>query len=269
MKFRFLLLTLCLMTASLPSFGQKPEDQSDRKARKLQRKAETDHYLVLGSGLATLTLQDTRMTPHVYAAPGAGISFSQIDTRRGVIKYSDYLNLQYGYMVPLGAGSSGHAIRVSGGYSQVWEKQTSSRWSSHYGGGVYGQLTSKILPALSNSFYHHEAAVTLRARAEFEREFRLRRRNLIVQYRIQVPVMAYVNRVPEFGLDLGLSKSYAAPIGRWNQVISEVGLEGWLSNRNDNRWRLSYQWDYYYFKEGVDHLHAASHSLMFAFLIHT
>lgn len=271
-KYLILLLIGLLTAGSAQAQFKMPKRDPDKKAaRKEARQAKkdaTDTYLVRGSSLQWFTIQDTRATPNLYGAPGAGIITASIKRRPGVIQYFDNANLNYGYMVSLAEGSTGHLGRYTGGYSHVREINNPSRWSTFLGGGIYAQYTGRFIPALANSLYHHDLTAALRIRGEVEHEFRLRKKNLIFQYRLQVPLVAYVNRWPEFGLSLRGPAQTVAPIGFWNQVLSEVALEGWLSDRNDNRWRVSYQWDWYAFKEEVHSLNLASHAISFTYLIH-
>lgn len=245
-----------------------PDKKALRKEKREARKASTDTYMMKGTLLNWFTIQDTRATSNVYGAPGLGFLSTDIKRRPGVIQYFDNARLQYGFMTALAEGSSGHLGRYTGGYSQVRQIKNASRWDTYFGGGVYAQYTGRFLPELSNSLYHHDLTGALRIRGEVEREFRLRKKNLILQYRLQIPLVAYVNRWPEFGLSLRGPAEYIAPVGVWNQVISEISLEGWLSERNDNRWRLSYQWDWYSFAEDIHSINVASHAVSFAYLIH-
>lgn len=268
------LAVLFAMMVTLSSvYSQKilsldPDKKALRKEKREAKKASTDTYMMRGTMANWFTILDTRATANVYGAPGLGFITGDIKRRPGVIQYFDNAQLQYGFMSPLGEGSSGHLARYTGGYSHLRQINNDSKWDTYVGGGIYAQYTGRFLPALSNSLYHHDLTGALRIRGEVEREFRLRKKNLILQYRLQVPLVAYVNRWPEFGLSLRGPAQYVAPVGVWNQVISEVALEGWISDRNDNRWRLAYQWDWYAFNENIHRINVASHAVSFSYLIH-
>lgn len=263
-----ILLPVSSVLAQKRILPQNPDKKAIRKEKREAKKASTDTYMMHGISGNWFTILDTRATSNVYGAPGLGISSVDIKRRPGVIQYFDNANLQYGFMTSLAEGSSGHIGRYTGGYSQVRQLKNPSKWDLYLGGGAYAQYTGRFLPELSNSLYHHDITGALRIRGEVEREFRLRKKNLILQYRLQIPLVAYVNRWPEFGLSLRGPAQYIAPIGGWNQVISEVALEGWVSDRNDNRWRMAYQWDWYAFNEDIHRINIASHALSFSYLIH-
>lgn len=268
----FFLLVLFTLSSTLQAQKRllpgDPDKKALRKEKREAKKAATDTYMMSGISANWFTILDTRATSNVYGAPGGGFFATDIKRRPGVLQYFDNANLQYGFMTSFAEGSSGHIGRYTGGYSHLRQLKNDSKWDTYLGGGIYAQYTGRFLPTLSNSLYHHDLTAALRIRGEVEREFRLRKKNIILQYRLQVPLVAYVNRWPEFGLSLRGPAQYVAPIGVWNQVISEVALEGWLSDRNDNRWRLSYQWDWYAFREDIHRINIASHAVSFSYLIH-
>ncbi len=257
-----------LSSASIHAQTDDPGFFARMKAKKAEIKATTDYYVVMGGIANWITVKDTRATNQVYGSPGGGLIFAQVDRRPGVTQYYNYAIGQYGNMLNLGEGSGGHVARIHGGYFQVRELENNSPWITYLGGGLYGLYHGKFLPSLNNSLYHHEATASLRARFELEREFRLRRKNVVFQYRIQLPLVTYINRRPEYGLVIGGSSNYVKPVGEWNQIVSEIGLEGWVSDRNDNRWRISYEWDYSRFSENTHVTQIAAHSLIFTYLLH-
>lgn len=266
-------ILLCILVVPLTAQKKKfqlidPGKKQERKDARAYKKSITDTYTYSGVGGNWMTIQDTRATPILYGAPGATVILGDIKRRPGVIQYFDNANFQYGFMMSLGEGASGHVGRYTGGYSWLKEVEQNSPWSTYLGGGAYLQYTGKFLPSLANSLYHHDLTGAVRIRAEAERSFRLRNKNYILQYRLQVPLVAYVNRWPRYGLSLRGPAQYVAPLGIWNQVISEVSLEGWKSDRNDNRWRLTYQWDWYSFREDIHRLNTASHSLSLTSYLH-
>lgn len=267
----FILLLVLLLGPDLVLAQQTDRDtrRAERKARKAEIKASTDHYQRSGTQAMVLTLRDTRMTPLWYRAPGLGLVAGQTDRRPGVVEHMDFVIGQYGFLSPIGEGSDGHAFRVLGGHSHLRQISLSdSRWKLFVGGGIKGQYGGRLIPALGNSLYHHELTANLRADAEASRPFTLFGRNYDLRLRAQLPLFTYLNRWPEYGLVIAGSAHHFAPIGVWNQITASFTWEGLMSERNDNRWQLTYHYDLYQFSDEFHRLFSAAHILEFAYLLH-
>lgn len=117
------------------------------------------------------------------------------------------------------------------------------------GPSIYGISNVKIVPELANSSVSVELIPFLQVGGWYEQDVKILKRDFVAFTRLDFPIYGYMWRLPKFGLSgfdaLGSSHR---PFWRFQRINWEFGVERKLPNL-PNRWRLSYRWEFYHYKE--------------------
>ncbi len=251
----------------------RAEAKASRKTQRLELRAASEKYLVGQLGLGFGQTLDARMAENRYLTSGMVMTFGQsfrnprriiqytVDTRALAMGQSHFENLGFNsfnqltfqYLRPVHETAQGGRI---------------------YAGGELGLLGNvRLLPAIGNSSLNLDFVPSLSAVGRYEREASLpfMKRKVQLEASLRLPLANYVMRIPSYalsGLD-GSSTSFA-PIGDFTRVVTEIGISNAFGNNNPNRWALSYQWDFYAYRDIEVHpLRVANHAFIYSLYFRT
>lgn len=254
------LFVALLCCAAAPLAAQPPPGDKAHKVRPLR-------YLLFDYGLGYNHSLDTRMSLSPYKGPGARIGFGmQAEKPHRRTEYQ-YASGRVDRILPAHLESLVWNSRYDGAFSYLRKVKPLAprKWDRWLGGSLLLSYNFRYAPRLSNSAVHWDGVAAIGPTAALRTPLRFFRADWLLDGRLSLPLLAYVNRLPAYALSgWGGTANYVAPIGRYTRLSTFVALSKRLGKLSPNRWQLSYAWDFYAFNESDIHrLRIANHSLTY------
>ncbi len=258
-------LVLPILTVFLLVLAPSVVSQSKkeiRKAKRAERKANTQkHRSPLMIYPVYWGIQDTRTSPGIYRVFGGGAA---IRTQKNGPKYILEHNGQFNFGLGLPNFDNG-ALQYNTQF--LFETYYLRHFKSNLALGIHGSglQVSRITPALSNSSFASDAAFGLGPAGRWSMNMTIFKKTTEVSISAAMPIISYVNRVPEFGLSFSGTNSFIAPIGRFNKFSFRIDAKRKFKKSNENTINYFYRWEYYGMEEfeGLHNLRVASHQIGF------
>ena len=266
---------MCLWVIPVHLCAQTPEAPLSKRELRLQKKQlrktkqlERNRYLIFEYGLLANQTQDTRMAQSTYSGPGALLQVGYRKLTPKGMHDADMGMGSFALLFPDHEESQILNTRVEGGYTYLKNMKPMGNTSWRLGGAFQALFNFRYNPDLVNSSVNWDFVTSLAVASEWEKNVKLLRRDMLLHYRLTIPVVALVNRFPRFAIS-GESAQYKMALpGKYTRITSEIGLTKQMSGRTQNRYRLTYLWDFYAYNESDIHqLRIASHSLIFSLFL--
>ena len=206
-------------------------------------------------------IQDTRTSPGIYRALGAGVALNGKTEKPKHTRYSS-LQANIGLGKPnFEDGAIQYNLQFAYDISYLWPLVN----DLEVGFNGFAFQHSRIAPTLSNSSFASDVAVGIGPSANFSKNVTLFKKDTKLTASLSLPLISYVNRVPEFGLSFTGTNSFVAPIGRFNKISFKLNAERLFKKSAENKINYFYKWDYYGMEEfdGLHNLRIASHQIGF------
>lgn len=232
------------------------------KHRRQVKISKTDKYKLFGTSVSFSSIQDTKMTPLIYSGPSIGVNGGVFRT---VKKFTHFTNFNAHYValfgtVGLDSYMQGARFRFNTG---TLHKLKSTKWS--IGGSTNIELNGRLYPKIGNDMLSSEALATINFAAGYPFEFDVLKRKRTLYILAGLPLFAYSMRYPDYCVD-GF-KHLFIPIGKYNALRTKFTLITPYKYSNENKYSISYEWDFYTFKEN-NNLHklvSGAHFITFSY----
>lgn len=230
----------------------------------------TDTYLLNLTGAGYAALQDLRMSPRIYRAPGFVTVSEQRDYRpRESFLQSlffqfaypiteETLALEETYLNMRGTLDFTYLHRVRGLPLQV-------------GGGLSGTGNLRTLDSLQNSALNYDIVVSAEAAGRWQQEFSLLGRPAEWYVEALTPLFSWVVRQPAYNVSYaGGSETWAFP---WDfyRVRLSAGFSRLLDRSDENRFSVEYTYDFYGMSQpdATQRLSLGNHSIVLGYAMKT
>jgi hypothetical protein len=229
------------------------------RARRLEWIAGTDAWFHAGPLGAYVTLQDTRMSPIIYAGPGAGAALS-IDVVRA--RWLRFHGVAIRYASPTGTNVLPGLYESISGETDGTVLYRFAGTGFAAGGSVRAGMHIRSYDKLQNNMFNSDLTVALNAALRWERPFQVVSRSAAFHVRADLPLVSWINRSPAFAIHG--SQAYWAPPTRYLRATVETALTWQLKWNPRNTARVRYVWDFSALDEfdGFQHLRIATHTLV-------
>jgi len=254
-------LFLLLLSWSCSSLSAQSKKEIRKEKREL-RKANTHKFR---SPLMVYpvywAMQDTRSTPGIYRNIGLGLSL-----RHEISKPNhQFENL---FQFNIGAGRPNFedgALMYS--FAFVNETNYIRKIDDHISAGIQGFFSqhNRLIPALSNSSYNSDIIFGLGPLGKWKTSLPILKKETSINISISMPLVSFVNRIPEYGLSFSGVSSTVAFIGRFNRLSFRIDAKRLFRKSNENKINYFYRWEYHGMKEfeGLHNLRIATHQIGF------
>ena len=102
---------------------------------------------------------------------------------------------------------------------------------------------------IGNSSLNNDLAISINPMLLYQKSVQILKRENWFYTKFSVNAFSFVNRFPSYNFNLNGSNNYWAPIGQFNRVRTEIGTSYKLKWSTENRFGISYSWDFYSFNE--------------------
>ncbi len=244
-------------SAGAPENGEKPGQGSDGENAdekpglwqrflewREERIAKTDTYTVSANGAGYAAIQDTRMAPRVYRAPGF-VAVVQDRTYRPKETVLSTFFFQFAY--PLTektlAGKASY-VNPRGTFDYAYLRRIGSLPLT-VGGSLSFTGNLRVLDSLGNSSLNYDLIASLNPTARWEQEFTLFGRAASWHAQVTTPVFSWVLREPAYNVSYSGNESIWAPPWRLYRLRVNLGISRLLEHSSENRLSLDYFYDVY------------------------
>ena len=270
MKHKFLLL-LWMLCWGMGGFLQAQDSDSltKRDMRRI-RNQQKEKYFILGIGATYNRILDKQMSGNNYYGAGGTFWWGRQVTTPKLMKSFHFFKGNVAGLFPPSLQSQVIMGMIESDVAYTYTLNTSkeSPWTLRVGGfaSLFGNL--RFNTALGNSALNYDIMLSVGPAFQAERKFTIPLLELpaLLDYRFRVPLLAYLNRLPDYSLPyFGSPKGFFMPFGRQGRVVSDLGLILPLRSGNLNRVRFAYTWDFYGYRESeIFVTRVASHALTIA-----
>lgn len=236
----------------------KMEEKAFERAKKY------DNYTVVGLIGAFGSTQDTKMAPSIYAGPGAGLRHEMLRMASKNMVWSK----AEGIASTMGRTfMEGDYMDVTIRYQMAYLFKTP--WLKNQlflGAGLDALNQYRDFGALGNSGIYNDLAIALTPTAMYLRKTNFKERDTWLFVRTHFNLFSYVNKLPVYGLSSDGSSNYYAPVGQFNRFGMEIGYSRLRKWSSENRFGVSYSWDFYGMNEydGLFATRSGQHLLTFS-----
>ncbi len=208
-------------------------------------------HLKLGAGVALQTVKDDAMSPLTY--DGTQIAFQTGGEWRGAksLHRLDALFWLGETSASSGRTTENYTFAINGGYLHNLSKPEAA-WQWRLGGVITTWGSFRDHQSLINSDFFYDLFFSIGPSATVERNFKLFKRNWILDWQLTVPALTYGVRPTYSGLDAappdenGFQGWEDAQIGSFD-ILQNVKscIELAYPLKNGNRLGLMYYWDFF------------------------
>lgn len=240
--------------------------KSEKKARKKARKAATQHYLQLGATGNLIHFSDANISSQLYGGLGGG-GIAAWHTYAPKVYTRGHAWGLYNPVDALTAGPGGEVFGGGGGYIHAFKLKPwwNGRIQPYLGPALSGFYRVRFIN-LGNSSFNEDLVFNIGAAGHLRSDFKLFKKPAFATYTLKVPVFSYLLSEPLYGVSLSGDFERYAPLGAFNQVISEITLARQIG-QTGNFLQIGYSWDYYAFSKESNPLRLAQHGLTLALMI--
>ena len=259
-----ILFALAIIIVSLPLPAQNNNENSKlgRKVKRAFRKENTTKYR---SPIMIYPIywgiQDTRATPGIYRVFGGGAAIRSKKIRPNhIIENMMQGNFGLGYPNFDDGAFQYNSLFF---FESSYMRSISSNISVGANGFIFQH--SRFIPALSNSSFNSDVAAGIGPLGRYKTTMKILKKETELELTLSLPIVTFVNRIPEFGLSFSGSNSFVAPIGRFNRLSVRLDATRSFKKSKENKINYFYRWDYYGMNEfdGLHNLRIASHQVGF------
>jgi len=232
------------------------------RQKRIDKIAQTDKYKIWGTSVSFLEVQDTKLSPMIYSGPGIGSNFNSFRTIKQLTHYTNF-NLHYFALAGPGAANSymnGVTLRFNKG---VLHDLNNNNWKIGASTNLEGH--TRIYASAGNDALSAEILATLNFASSYSLKFNFNDRPFVFDIRAELPLFAYSMRYPEYSV-WGVNNLFM-PIGKIKALRTQFTFIKPLKYSNENKYSISYEWDFYSFKEN-DNLHklvSGTHLITFSY----
>jgi len=236
------------------------------RQKRIEKIAQTDKYKIFGTSINFLDVQDTKLSPMVYSGPGVGFNFDSYKTIRNLTHYFSF-NLHYSALFgPSDFDSYMHGVtfRLNKG---ILKSLKNEKWK--IGGSTHIEAHGRIYPKVGNDLFSAEVLASLNFASCYTMHFELLDRPYTLELRTELPLFTYALRFPKYSIS-GFNNLFM-PIGINKALRTKFTLTRPLKFFNQNKYSISYEWDFYSFKEneGLHKLVSGTHYITFSYWLKT
>lgn len=265
-------VAMIVMSAALPA--QTDSESGAEKAGLIERFrnwreeriAVTDTYTLSASGAGYAAIQDTRMAPRIYRAPGF-VAVNQDRTYRPQEIVLRTLFFQFAYpLTNKTIALDASYINPRGTIDFAYLRRIGPEALS-VGGSLSTTGNLRVFDALGNSSLNFDIISSLNAGLRWEDRFSLFGRPTRWYAQLTTPVVSYVVRNPAYSLSFQESaRGFAAPWDLYRARLN-LGLSRLLEHSNENRFSIDYFYDVYgSYDASTDHrLVLGNHTITFGY----
>ena len=266
-------IALFFLLMSLHTFGQVKDDGFIKKwwlkrQARLELKAKTtDNYFINTINTGISQVQDTRISPMIYFGPSIGIGMSQIEFKEKWISNLD-LKAQIAGLSFEDSDNMLTSTKIELNYRLL--KKTN--WISNsisVGASIRNLAHLKLYPYLGNSAFNFDFIGMIDPSIRWQKTGSVFKRPSLFFIDADISGFGIVLRQPSYAFR-GLS-TYFTGLGQLNRLSFETGFVSKMKWSNENKFSLSYRWDFYSFNE-LNKLHqirTAFHTISFSYWLKT
>ncbi len=233
-----------------------------------KRIAATDTYRVSTGGAGYAAIQDTRMTPVVYRAPGF-VAVNQRRTYRPEETVLTTFFFQFAYPITEKT-ISGKATYTNPRGTIDWAYlRRLGDLPLSVGGSLSWSGNLRILDSLGNSALNYDLIAGLNPTARWEEGFTLFGRDASWHAQVTTPVVSWMLRMPQYNLSFGGNRTFWAAPWKLYRLRLNVGISRLLTHSQENRFTIDYFYDVYgtVDREADDRLNLGNHTIVFGYAL--
>ncbi|MCI4671358.1 MAG: hypothetical protein MRZ79_24670 [Bacteroidia bacterium] len=265
----FLVGMLLLGTAQ----AQEPSKKEVRKARRAEKKAQTQRYMMFGLGGGWYNFQDLQMSNGRYSGPAA-----QAEWRRWEISPKAKQDIIW-FRAAGGLTTAFHGATDA----QVFQPEfrftythNMAKWGAkndriiRFGGYVSMMANFRNNAALNNSSIYLDVMPSIGPAVDIEIPFVLPlfKTNSTFSYQAATSLFAFMNALPAYSLSGGESANYFLPFGRQGRFMSEAAMIIPIRKKNANMLKISYNWELLGYRESeFFKARFGQHNLLFTLMV--
>jgi len=271
--FVMLLLGSLLLAQQTDKKAEKAQKKTAKKEKRLDKKdtrQQEARFLSIGMGASSNYTVDTRMAQNHYQGEGAyaSIQFSH-QKPKGYYEVNAG-TFTYNFLSTASDAASVDNLRYD--YHMAYYRNVSTlgeKWLWQVGGSTDFIYNNRLNLNLGNDGYAHDIIGSLSMVSALSRDFRFLKRDWHFRTHAHLPVVSYVNRLPEYSLSgWGSSVGAIKPIGWFNRLRTGFSIFKPFHKHTPNGFRFSYNWDFYAFDDSDIHkVRVGNHQLGLAMLI--
>jgi hypothetical protein len=233
-----------------------------------ERIAATDSYQVSTVGTGYAAIQDTRMAPLVYRAPGF-VAVNQQRTYRPKETVLTTFFFQFAY--PLTEKTiSGEATYTNPRGTIDWAYlRRLGDLPLSVGGSLSWSGNLRVLDSLGNSALNYDLIASLNPTARWEARFRLFDRDASWHAQVTTPVVSWMLRMPQYNLSFGGNQTFWAAPWKLYRLRLNLGISRLLTHSEENRFTIDYFYDIYgtVDRQAQDRLNLGNHSIVLGYAL--
>lgn len=273
-------LTLLLLFSASLLIAQEPEKKVEKKQRQTERKEkkretkdvrqQENRFIVAGMGLSANYSIDTRMAQNHYDGIGAyAIIAYQHEKPKGFYDFK-IGSLTYNNLTNAAERAVIDNFRYDLHFAYLRNMKTAGdKWQWRLGGIADFTYNGRLNFNLANDGFAHDLIGSLGLATSLDRGFRFIKRDWNFRAKASLPLVAYINRLPEYSLSgWGGTSSAIKPIGGFNRLHTGFAVFKPFHKHTQNGFQISYDWDFYGFNDSDIHrVRVGNHQLGLAMMI--
>lgn len=213
-------------------------------------------FFKIEQGLVFSRLLDQRMSNLHYTGPGLSLAFSRYVISPEHHSALSFARIGFQYAQPAHEGTQVYNPAFGIRYMHMRKMKGSWPFTLHLGGQADVFANIRIIPALSNSSMFSDVVMEVQPRGQIEIVPYLFDREWPIDFSLSFSLLAYGLQLPEYATifqigEDGSSRMNDADIlllhpGNYAHLVSGIFWhDSFGGERNPNRFRLGYVWDYY------------------------
>lgn len=244
---------ILLVTLFLPntSNGQRFERFKQKREKRIEKRSLNTSFLVLETAATYSNSQDLSTSNQIYNGAGIGLSTGILKQTPKSIRDYEILGLGSNFISSQG-GVSGYdfTVAMNYGYLFILNQGENNSWRIAAGPKLDFLTQVRYLPALGNSGAHWDGLLTLGAAGRVDKTIQLPliKKDVRFYAEAHLPIGGYINR-PSYAIPGWEVIHQAAIIGNMVRLETETGIIFPLRKDNVNAFRISYNWDFFRFRD--------------------
>lgn len=229
--------------------------------RKTVKINQTDKFMIIGTALNFSNVQDSKMSNMIYSGPGMG---SEFITYRTFKKYTYFTGFNFQYTALFGPKLDSYVNGMDICFNKViLHELNSENWKM--GASTNLEAHGRIFSKIGNDAINGELLATINFASSYSFDFNFLNRKNTFDIRAELPLFAYALRFPKYNCS-GINNLFM-PIGKYKALRTKFTIISPFKYSNENRFSISYEWDFYTFKENqnLDKLVSGTHFITFCY----
>lgn len=256
-------MLIILSAAQAPGRAQFLSGIIDTLKHKRSEKIKlTDRWHVSGTSFGFALVQDTKMSPLIYAGPGTGLYWQ---TFRTVPKWLHLTGFTGRYSALGGPDEFDNIVHTphfrfyTGSYRNIKKSGFSA------GGSFNAEARGRIYPKIANDALNTDFAASLFAGGFYRYKMQVFRQAAFIIAGAETALYSYLLRFPKY--NISGTEQYLAPLGVYNQFKFHLGIVKQMKHSKENKIGIKYDWDMVFMKEdeGLHKLVSGNHFITISF----